>query len=124
MADIGDRIRETRKRRGMSMADLARSAGVSPGAVSRIEGGERSPGSDTAARLARALGVEVGSLMDEEAPQAPPVGSPARSVAPELAEAIAALIDVVPALPRNGQRRVLGVIRVLLDGGGPEAGPS
>lgn len=110
----------------MSRADLARAAGLSGGAVSRIESGERSPGSDTAARLARALGVDVGSLMDGAAPPAPPTAPAvsARGVAPELAEAIATLIAVVPALPRNGQRRVLGVIRVLLDGGGPEAGPS
>ena len=72
MDTIGTRVREARQKRGMSRADLARAAGLSGGAVSRIESGERSPGAETLARLARALGVELDYLMGGRQPAAVP----------------------------------------------------
>lgn len=52
-------LREVRRDRGLSQADLARAAGVSTATVSRIEGGSRSPSLNTLTRLCRVLDVRV-----------------------------------------------------------------
>src|SRR5690348_5679491 len=108
MDTIGARVREARQRRGMSRADLARAAGLSGGAVSRIESGERSPGAETLARLARALSVESGQLMGAPAlptvTVAPPVGFGA-ALPPEVIEAMATVARAMPALPVQGRQR-------------------
>ena len=63
---LGTRIRGARLRRGLSVADLASSAGVSKSLVSQIERGIAAPSIDTVRRLASALQVPVFSLFLEE----------------------------------------------------------
>ena len=48
-------LRQRRMERGLSQAQLARKADLSPSAVCRLEAGLRLPSRDTVARLARAL---------------------------------------------------------------------
>ena len=110
----GERIRQAREARGLTMADLARSAGLSPGAISRIERGERAPGSATLQRLAQALGIAPGALMDGEAPgpfQPPQQIAPGSPYALRAVEMVA---RVMPGLPEAGQKRVLAVIQAAL----------
>lgn len=122
----GERIRQAREARGLTMADLARAAGISAGAVSRIEHGERAPGSATLQRLAQALGVSPGVLLDEAAgaigaagEAMARLGHAAHTAAGNIGDgrvvqAIAAVARVMPTLPEAGQARVLSVILALL----------
>ena len=67
---IGHRVRRERAKRGWSVRELARRAAVSPGAVSKLEGGSRvSPSLELGKRLAKALGVTLdylAGMYDEE----------------------------------------------------------
>src|ERR1700738_4250447 len=63
---LGGRIRAARSRRGLSLAELAASAGVSKSLVSQIERGIAAPSIDTLRRLASVLQVPVFSLFMEE----------------------------------------------------------
>jgi transcriptional regulator with XRE-family HTH domain len=119
-SEIGTKVREARERRGLSMAEVARASGLSPGAVSRIEHGERSPGAATLARLARVLGVEVGHLIgsgDGDGRAVATVAPAASSLPPEVSEAISTVATIMPTLPLQGRQRVLRVLRAILDGG-------
>jgi transcriptional regulator with XRE-family HTH domain len=118
MDSIGARIREARERRGASMADVARAAGLSPGAVPRIEHGQRSPGAATLARLARVLGVEAGQLIGSGDGGARVVSDATHSsLPPEVAEAISTVATIMPTLPLQGRQRVLRVLRAILETG-------
>jgi len=67
---IGTRVRREREKRGWTVRELARRAAVSPGAVSKLEGGSRvSPSLELGKRLAKALGVTLdylAGMYDEE----------------------------------------------------------
>jgi transcriptional regulator with XRE-family HTH domain len=65
-AGLGSRIRAARARRGLSVGELASSAGVSKSLVSQIERGIAAPSIDTVRRLASALQMPVFSLFMEE----------------------------------------------------------
>ena len=67
---IGQEVRRRREELGLTGAELAARSGLSPGAVSQIENGKRTPGSTTVMKLAQGLGVEVADLFPKKA-QAP-----------------------------------------------------
>jgi transcriptional regulator with XRE-family HTH domain len=56
------RITEERKKRGLSQAQLADKAGVTPGAISQIENGQRIPTIPVLSGIARVLGVSIDYL--------------------------------------------------------------
>lgn len=61
---IGDTVREMRRQRGWTQAQLAEKAGVSQGQVSRLESGETlNPSHDTLARIAEAFTVPLAELI-------------------------------------------------------------
>lgn len=62
------RLREVRRSRGMTQAELSRRAHVTPSYIWRLESGGAAPGIDLVARLARALGTTSHDLMPEVAP--------------------------------------------------------
>ena len=56
-------LKAARERAGMSQSDLARTAGISPNMISRLEAGERqAPTFATVAKLASALGVSLDAV--------------------------------------------------------------
>jgi len=55
---IRDRLKNVRKSKAMTVAELARLAGITAGAIHLIESGKSIPGVDTVERIARALGVD------------------------------------------------------------------
>jgi transcriptional regulator with XRE-family HTH domain len=59
---IGDEVRRRREELGLTGAQLAARAGLTPSAVSQIETGKRTPSSTSVIKLATGLGVEVGEL--------------------------------------------------------------
>lgn len=65
------RLRELRVERGMTQADLARRAGVTPTYLSKLEGAGAAPGIDLVENLAVALGIGVTDLLPLPAPSDP-----------------------------------------------------
>ena len=57
---LGTVIRDQRRARGLSQADVARRVGISPSALSQVERGVRGPSGDTLVRLWEVLGVAFG----------------------------------------------------------------
>ncbi|EKP94360.1 substrate-binding domain-containing protein [Thermaerobacter subterraneus] len=68
---VASRLREARRRLGLSQRELAVRAGVSRQAIGAIEAGRMTPSLAVAMRLARALGCRVEDLfrLDEPAPE-------------------------------------------------------
>lgn len=60
---FGGRLRQVRRQRGLSVADLATLAGLTSRAVNYLERGERMARLDTLLALAAALEVEIGVLL-------------------------------------------------------------
>lgn len=59
------KLQSCREAAPMSLADLARSAGISPSYVAMMEQGERDPSGPILNSFARALGIEVDALLGE-----------------------------------------------------------
>ncbi len=72
----GRKILNLRLDAGIKQQELAKMAGVSPAAISKIETyeHERNPRANVLHAIARALWVTADYLLDEEAPYPPPVG--------------------------------------------------
>jgi transcriptional regulator with XRE-family HTH domain len=106
---VGDRIREERTRRGLSVRQLARDVGVSASLISQIENGRSRPSVSTLYAITQALGISVEDVFDTAAEVAPaPVRAatrrPAAAEAP--AEPVAADVGLGP-LVRPAEREVL-----------------
>ena len=66
---VGERVRRLREAKGLSLRDLARSAGVSAPMLSQVERGETSPTLQVATKIASGLELTLSQLLrlDEEA---------------------------------------------------------
>jgi len=62
---LGQRVRELRKRQNRTLEELGRAAGFSKSTMSKIENGTLSVSYDNLLRLARALAIEVSELFAE-----------------------------------------------------------
>jgi transcriptional regulator with XRE-family HTH domain len=60
---LGERVRELRKKRGLTQVEFASLCGVPQSRISTIENGSRVPNVETVLRLAHALGCKVTTLM-------------------------------------------------------------
>ncbi len=71
---LGERIREQRKRIGLSLAEFARLVGTSRSQVDEVEKGERDPGFATLVAFAKELKVDLATLVtrDDELPAVQP----------------------------------------------------
>ena len=61
---LGARIKELRKRAGLSQDQLAEQVGIESKYLSRLEVGKRNPSLDTLERIADALEIEMKTLFD------------------------------------------------------------
>jgi transcriptional regulator with XRE-family HTH domain len=61
--DFANRLRELRRKRGLSQMKLGVKAGVNLSYLNKLERGEATPGLDLIARLAQALGVATADLV-------------------------------------------------------------
>jgi len=61
--DLGSAIKRLRLDRGLTQEDLAHSAGITTGTLSRTESGETSPSWRTVRRIATALGISAADLV-------------------------------------------------------------
>lgn len=62
------RLREVRHSRGLTQAQLADRAGITPSYMTRLENATVAPGIDMAARLAAALGTTADDLLPSAIP--------------------------------------------------------
>lgn len=62
------RLRELRRSRGMTQAELARQSHVTLSYIGKLEAGNSAPGLDLIDRLAKALGVRLSEMLPEESP--------------------------------------------------------
>lgn len=67
------RLKELRTSRGMTQADLAQKADISPTYISELETADTTPGIDVIARLAGALSVAPSELLPSEEEDSLPV---------------------------------------------------
>ncbi len=77
--DVGGRLREIRKRRGLTLDALARETDFTKGYLSKIERGAKVPPIASLARISKALGADVADLLRAPREQ-PPASSPRLSV--------------------------------------------
>src|SRR3954451_23562586 len=68
--DLGQRVRDGRSARGMSLGDLARASGLSKTILSRIEAGDGNPSVETLWRVSQAFDLPLGALLRSDAPPA------------------------------------------------------
>ena len=66
MATVGENIKQYRKARGMSIAELANEVGMTEGAIRHYESGIRTPGEEQLGKIARALDVSPKRLEDHK----------------------------------------------------------
>src|SRR5215470_17960133 len=83
---IGQKLRQARERKNMSVRGLARYVGVSPSLVSQIERGRVMPSVGTLYSIANELGLVVDDLF---------TGTPSRSRTRERSEAVADITNPV-----------------------------
>ncbi|MDI3328449.1 MAG: helix-turn-helix transcriptional regulator [Alicyclobacillaceae bacterium] len=62
---IGERLKELRLERGLTVKELAERAGVSQSYVYAVEAGTRGSQVDKLVRIAKALGVDLSTLIGE-----------------------------------------------------------
>ena len=75
-ADVGQRIRSLRLKKGMLQEELARKAGLSPSALSNFEQGRRRTSLDWLRKISKALGVPMSDLIPESRIRKPLAESP------------------------------------------------
>ncbi len=109
---FAERLRELRRGRGMTQADLAERARVTATYVGRLENAGAAPGIDLVARLAAALGVGPAELLPTADPPDP--DELLRAQARRLFDRLLPVADrgtlqlLVPFLARLGEAPALG----------------
>jgi transcriptional regulator with XRE-family HTH domain len=68
ISQIGPRLRDWRKRRGMTLDELSGITGISPSTISRLEAGKRAPNLELVLPLARAMRLELDDLVPRAVP--------------------------------------------------------
>ncbi len=63
---LGARVKDLRRRRGLTLEDLAERAGVSRAMISKVERGEKNPTLVVAAKVAEGLGITITELLGVE----------------------------------------------------------
>ena len=63
--DIGERIRQIRKSKGLSIYKLSQETGISQNHISNLELGRRKPSVETLKRLIVPLGITMSELFNE-----------------------------------------------------------
>lgn len=83
---VGERVREIRRRAGLTIEHVAHEACITPGYLGRLERGEQNPTLEVIYRVARSLSVSPAGLLDIDKRDA-------RTVRRELRERINAMED-------------------------------
>ena len=103
---FASRLREVRLSRGMTQADLANRAVVTPTYIAKLEGAKVAPGIDLVARLAKALGTSISDLLPEAEPQDP---------LPLLREQVVKLAETMKAADKDTLLMLVPLLARLLE---------
>ena len=111
---VGERLRQLRAGRGLSVRTLATRAGFSPSFISQVEHGQVSPSIASLERIAAVLGVTLGGFFTEPSPS--PVAVVQAMDRQELTSAWSrAKIEALG--PAGGTRRLEPIMITLAAGG-------
>lgn len=80
-AGLGQRVRENRKRLGLTLSDVGKTTGLAKSTLSKIENGTLSVSYDNLVKLAHALSIEVSALFAETPAATAPQANGRRSLA-------------------------------------------
>ena len=117
---VGERIREERLKRGLSLRGLARAVGVSASLISQIETGKSQPSVSTLYAITTTLGVSIEDVFDaggglvDAADVASVLGAtPALAGSPVLTAGVSGAVPttVLDALASGGGKRVGPLVR-------------
>jgi transcriptional regulator with XRE-family HTH domain len=111
---VGPRLRALREQRGATLAQLARTTGISVSTLSRLESGQRRPTLELLLLLARAHQVPLDELVD-----APPTGDPRVHLRPVVRHGM----THIPLTRRPGGVRAYKMIIPPRPKGAPESEP-
>lgn len=100
---LGERLKQLRRERSWSQADLATKVGADAGQISRYENGHMTPSAEAVAKLAEVLDVSTDYLLFEASPRRA-LHAPENALGDRLA-VVAELSD-----------EELGVLRSVIDG--------
>lgn len=92
---IGERLKKIRKEKGLTLKELAELIPSSPGFISEVENGLKTPGGDFILSLKRIFDVDLNWLLTGEEGLAPPISTRA-----------AALVDNFEALSEEDKRAI------------------
>jgi transcriptional regulator with XRE-family HTH domain len=129
--DIGRRVQTLRKRRGLTMRELAGRTGLSQGQVSRLENGRQGFRSATLMRVAEALGVRPYHLYLPKVEGEPGGARPEGARLPVALRGalrqpdFVALIESMAKAYREEPSRfraIESVVRIILEGAGSGSG--
>ena len=112
LAAVGPRLRALRRRRGVTLAELAAATGISVSTLSRLEGGGRRPTLELLLPLARAHGVPIDELVG-----APQTGDPRVHLRPVRRDGM----TYVPLTRRPGGTQAYKIILPRHDGAEPKS---
>ena len=116
LMDIGQRLRDIRSERGLSIRDLARKSGLNVNTLSMIENGKNSPSLETLQQLSFALEMPIIAFFEESAPKNK-IAHYKASQRPSVAFAHGRLEDLGAGLPRRGAETFLVTLKPLSDSG-------
>lgn len=115
---MGDRLRQARNARGLSLRRLAEVLGVSPSLISQVETGRAKPSVQTLYAMANELGISLDSLLFMDTPTDAPARARSASGSPFEPPARAEGDEPrVPVLPRNPLQRASGRMAIRLGSG-------
>lgn len=124
--DIGRRVQTLRKRRGLTMRELADKTGLSQGQVSRLENGRQGFRSATLMRVAKALDVQPYRLYLPEAEDEPggaplPVALGGALRQPDFVALIESVAKAYRGEPSRF-RAIESLVKIILERSGPGSG--
>jgi transcriptional regulator with XRE-family HTH domain len=96
---VGQKIRQIRKSRHLTQADLASRIGVTQSDLSRMENGEYKVGLDTLFRILQVFELSMSRFFEEAAPAEPAASAPLADLDDDVASDLA-------ALPEESRREV------------------
>jgi len=106
LVDVGQKLREKRSNRGLTIRDLAKKSGLNVNTLSMIENGKASPSVETLQQLSFALEVPIAAFFEDNTPKNKIVHYRA-SQRPSVAFAQGMLEDLGAGMPRHGAETFL-----------------
>jgi transcriptional regulator with XRE-family HTH domain len=102
---FGARVKELRKRKGITQVELAKSLGVTQRGISYYENETDNPSMDVIEKIARALGVSKRLLIEYDELHLTDEPKPIRSLQQKM--------KIIPKLPPEDQRYLVRTIEML-----------